>query len=58
MLFGNGASENKSFHVESNWRLNKVTEGAVAIEIGSLFKLVLGGGEEFQRRHRLGLVEL
>ncbi len=30
-------SGSKSPHVESSWRLNYLTEGTVAIEVGSLF---------------------
>ncbi len=30
--------KNKSFKVESSWRLNALTEGTVTIEVGSLFR--------------------
>ncbi len=34
----NGTSVASSSHVESNWRLNELTEEAVTIEVGSLFQ--------------------
>ncbi len=49
-------SENKSFHVKSNWFLNELTKGAVTIEMGSLLQSLMTRTAKnvFLRRCRLG----
>ncbi len=37
-MANHGASANSYSHAESSWHLNEFTEGAVAIEVGSLFQ--------------------
>ncbi len=51
-----GTSANSSSYAESRWRLKKLTEGAITIEVGSLFQNFANRIEkdDFLRRHRLG----
>ncbi len=52
-----GTSANSSSHAESSWRLNELTEWAVATHVGSLFQYFTTRTEkdDFLRRRRLGL---
>ncbi len=47
---------NKLFHVRSSWRLNKLMEEAVAVEVGGLSRDIMTHAEmdELLRRRRLG----
>ncbi len=38
-MVNHGTSANESSHVESSWHLSELTEGAVTIEVQSLFQI-------------------